>query len=119
MTVIQSATPDTSLEAEIKALKEFLTEFEKAGPKEGHRFVSQARIKNFKDPKQLMLSYSLSELLEPTAKYRVDQAIHQATRKMGAEVKPGTAPPTEAEKELQKSVDSIREKLGIKKREKS
>ena len=116
MTLVAAGKKDESLAAEITALEEYLKEFEKAGPKEGHRFIAQARIKNLKDPKFLMLSYALSELLDPAVKHRIDTAIHTSTKKLGAEVKSGTSPPTEAEKELQKSVDSMREKLGIKKK---
>ena len=104
---------NTEVENEHKTVIEYLKEFEAAGPNLGYKFVTQARLKVVKDPANLVLFYSLSELMEPTKKFTLEHGIHQLMLTVKAEIKPGTAPPSEAEKKIQQQVDQLRAELGL------
>jgi len=91
-------------------LKSHLADFEKATPAQGHMFVSQFRARLTKEQRGVV-QYSLSNLLEPTARYKLDQAIHMILAKLEVEYKVGTAPPSECERKLQKAIDSMKESL--------
>ena len=101
------------LQTQVQALREYLAEFEKVGPDKGHMYIAQARLKQVKDPEKMILFYSLSTLMPPVLRHAMDTALHQSFLK--AEVKAGTAPPSEAEKKLHKDLDNLRAELGLKK----
>jgi hypothetical protein len=61
----------------------------------------------------MVLFYSLSELMEPVQKFAIENAIHKLLFLTKAEIKPGTAPPSEAEKKIQQQVDQLRADLGL------
>ena len=115
-TLIEATSGNADLKGDVQIVTNLVAELEKKGPEMGHYFISQARLKVVKDPKFMILFYSLSEMIEPGARYQADMAIHKLLNFMKAEVKPGTAPPSEAEKKVQAQVDKIRAELGLKKR---
>ena len=103
------------LQSQLDVLKAYLVEFEKVGPDKGHLFVAQARLKQVKDGEKMILFYSLSTLMAPADRHATDTALHQCFESLKGEVKAGTAPPSEAEKKLQKKLDNLRTELGLKK----
>lgn len=98
---LMAMTPgNAETEAEHKIVAAYLKEFEAAGPTQGYKFVTQARLKVVKDPANMVLFYSLSELMQPAHKWAIDAAIHKLSLHTKSEIKPGTAPPSEVEKKI-------------------
>ena len=112
-TLLDSTSGNAELKEDVQIVETYIKQMEEKGPTMGHYFISQARLKVVKDPKLMILFYSLSDMIEPTARYRTDMAIHKLLNHMKSEVKPGTAPPSEAEKKVQAQVDKIRAELGL------
>ena len=63
--LLDMTSGSTETGAQHKTVEAYLKEFEAAGPTLGYKFVTQARLKVVKDPENLVLFYSLSELMEP------------------------------------------------------
>lgn len=112
-TVLSMSNQEKSLAEHVTVLEKYLKAFQDAGPENGHQFVAQARIKQIRDDSKLILLYSLSTMLEPSDRWRVDKAIHTILLFHKCEIKPGTAPPSEAEKKIQQAVDQLRAELNI------
>jgi hypothetical protein len=112
-TLIDSTSGSAELKEDVQTVMKYLSEMEAKGPNMGHYFISQARLKVVKDPQFMILFYSLSDMIEPGARYMTDVAMHKLLASMKAEVKPGTAPPSEAETKVQAQVDKLRAELGL------
>ena len=97
----------------VEVLKKHLQAFEAAGPTKGHEYVRQCRVKNCKEKEKSLLTYSLSTLQDTKDVQILDLAIHHVLNSVGAEIKAGTPPPTDAERKLQKEIDSVRASLGL------
>jgi hypothetical protein len=113
-TLIDLTSGNVEATSDVDCVKQFVKEMESKSPDMGHAFVAQARLKVVKDPKTMILFYSLSGLLEPPIRWKMDSALHRFFQAPKAVVKPGTAPPTEAEKKVQARVDKLRIELGLK-----
>ena len=114
--LLEMTSGNTEAEEQHKIVEAYLKEFEAAGPTLGYKFVTQARLKVVKDPENLVLFYSLSELMEPVQKFAIENSIHKLLTSIKGEIKPGTAPPSEAEKKIQQQVDALRTELGLSKK---
>ena len=114
-TLLGAISGKAEIEEECKTLKSYLSSMEEAGVAMGHKFVSQARLKVVRDPEKMIVFYSLSTLLDPQIRCKMDNALHKVIVNLKGEIKPGTAPPSDAEKKIQSQVDELREELGIKK----
>ena len=105
--------PDISAEIP-ETLEEHVKSMEEAGVDMGHCWIRQARIKELKEEGKMLLNYGISNLLEPEKAFRMERALHGCFMIFGCQVKPGTAPPTLAEKKLQKDIDALKVELGWK-----
>jgi hypothetical protein len=102
----------TKIESSMEILKEELKQFELAGPQRGHEFIRQCRVKQCKDESQGLLHYCLSHL-RPNMR-ETDIAMHSALQTLQATILPGTAPPSELERKVQKDIEAIQAILGKK-----
>ena len=112
-TFIDMTSGNTELKEDVQTVTKYVTELEERGPSMGHYFISQARLKVVKDLQFMILFYSLSEMIEPNARYKTDMSIHRMLTHLKSEVKPSTAPPSEAERKVQAQVDKLRAELGL------
>jgi len=106
--VVQKATITNSLEI----VKEELKQFETAGPNRGHEFIRQCRVKQCRDEAQGLLHYCLSHL-RPNMR-EIDIALHQILQVLQATILPGTAPPSELERKVQKDIEALQAIMGKK-----
>lgn len=122
-TVIQiaEATPPDS-EHEIKdefqpivaLIKEHLAMYERNGVDKGWWSIDQFRVRETKDGLGV-LSFQMSSLMEPNARWKLEVALVRLLLYLGATVKPGAPPRSDAERKAQTNIDTIKTKLGIQK----
>jgi hypothetical protein len=83
--LVEMNSGEADLEADIKTAATYFKVFEEEGPVLGHRFVTQAGLKLVKDPNDMVLFYSLSDLIEPRGKWLLDTSLHQLFASVKAE----------------------------------
>lgn len=110
--LIQYLGGTEALNSQLEIIQEHLTTMETAGPDLAHEHIRQARIREIKDPEYMILHYGISNLLPPLKAHAMETALHTCFKHMKAEVKVGTAPPSEAEKRLQTDIDNLKKELG-------
>ena len=94
--------------ASLDGVREYLTNYLKK-PAAHIFFIKQARVKEVKEDKCL-ICWSVSPLLDsPSA---VDKALLMSFEAIGADIRPGTAPPDPMERQLQRDIDNLSRRLG-------
>ena len=66
-----------------------------------------------KEKTHAIVNYQLSNLLDPQQRYEIETALSTSLEFIGAEVRPGAPPRSDAERKLQTSIDELRAALGM------
>ena len=103
------ANKDANTQLVLQTLQDHMKSFEAAGPKKGHMFVKQCRIKRCREEALAIISYQSSQLL--TNRSEFDSALHLGLITLGFEVLEGTAPPNDMERKAQRYVEDIKAQL--------
>ena len=88
-----------------------MAKFETAGPEAGAALVSQLRCKVCKDKTTGVVAWSLSNLMDPTERAQLDNAMMTAIKTLGGEMTVGTAPPGDLERKVQERVDALKRQI--------
>ena len=104
---------DAVMTEAMKVVNAHLVQFEAAGPKKGHLFVRQVRVRRCRDESLGILTYQLSSMLG-TALVQMDQSLHLILMKLGFEIMEGTAPRNELERVNQKQIEELKAQLAKK-----
>ena len=98
-----------------QGLVTYIADYEAKGVSLGYTTISQSRVKTTRDPEKAIVMFAMADLVEPVMRQQVTVCVHTLLLHLKAEVRPGTAPATDAERKLQTGIDSIKEKQGMKK----
>ena len=95
----------------VMVLQEHLKTYESAGTQAGHYFIQMFRFKQTRDKEHAIVNLTLSQLMEPTARFQVQNAIHQTILALGGEVRAGAPPALAAERKMQETIDKLKDQL--------
>jgi len=99
--------------AQIELIAKHITDFEEAGAELGHYFVRQCRFRILKNQDRVLVMYALSSLIEPGLAFQIDTTLHKVWAAVKGTIRPGSSPPSQAEKKLQQDIDALKAELGI------
>ena len=94
----------------LAVIKKLLEQYSLGGPATGWMIVSQLRVRITREKKGV-LNYQLSSYMEPADRHKVEVAIHEAIVALGGEIRPGPAPASQAERQIQKQIDDLKATL--------
>ena len=97
----------------LESIKAHLKAYEKNGVDKGWQSIDQFRVRLTKEKTHGIVNYQLSNLLDPQQRYEIETALSIALELIGAEVRPGAPPRSDAERKLQTSIDELRAALGM------